>query len=188
MEERKTKTDNTNKINDLKKHASILLVPVFKQMKIDRDPNETAVFHANSGSYLEQFICCGPCRKEEFDDRNKKDLEELRKVIWGSGCINVDESVHFYKTYSNELFDFDIYVVDIIMPVKDKTKRSRVLYAFFHEPRLNDRYVITFGKEVHDKNDRSIRFFQIDEENDAVLKECEDYLKVILDDVKYKRS
>ncbi len=188
MKERKTKTDNINKINDLKRHASILLVPVFKQMKVDRDPDETIVFNANSGSYLEQFICCGPCQKETFDECNKKDLEKVKKANEAAGCINVKESIHFYKTYSSGLFDYDIYVTDIVMPSKDETRYARILYAFFHEPRLNDRYVITFGKMGVDLEDRSIRFFQIDEENDAVLKECEDYLKAILDDVKYKQS
>ena len=186
MKERKSNNGITNITNDLKKHAATLSVPYFKQMKVHQDPDETVVFNANSGSYLEQFVCCGPCQKEAFDECNKKDLEKVKKANEAAGCINVKESVHFYKTYSSGLFDFDIYVTDIVMPSKDETRYARVLYAFFHEPGLNDRYVITFGKMGHGLEDPSIRFFQIDEENDAILKECEDYLKVILDNVKYK--
>ena len=176
---------NRNK-TDIRKHAATLNVPVFKGMKMDRYPDETTIFFAQDECRFVGFAYASPCVKEEVEKRVKDNITLMQCGLKTSGCINADNCVRFLETYSSDEFDFHIYVADLMTQDGNDVRCTRILQAFFHEPRLNDLYMVSFGMGVFHSSDDSIKPFVIDRENDAILRECEESLKIILNGVRYK--
>ena len=115
------------------------------------------------------------------------------------GCENVDNSFIFYKDYNNGVFDFKIYVCDVITQINGEKKIIRQFNAYFVEPKMLDFYQLSLGAGWFDIPTEILKVGEVDLKNDNVTKNLvqgiknfrQKYpeifkMKHVLDNLKYK--
>ena len=99
-----------------------------------------------------------------------------------NNCENVENSFKFYKDYTNGIFNFKIYVYDLII----QGKVLRQFISYFVEPKLQDFYQLTVNVEPFDFLTNQIKIDQIDLNNDSTAKGLDILNTLLLNNLKYK--
>ena len=184
--------ENTNnaaidmaRLMNYRMHAKQLKVPVLNNLKIVNVDNPQTVLLATGGAFVEQLVSDGHIEVDEFDKRIELEIEKTKNFMRNSNYENVDNSFIKYKDYNNGIFDFKMYIQDMIMKVKDEKKVIRTIMAFFVEPKMHDFYQFSLSVGPFPMPTEHLKIGIIDLENDQVTKTIDGAMKNLLDNLKY---
>ena len=180
-------SDVANLIN-IREHSDQLFIPMLDglvQQNID-DPNNILVAVGNG--FIEQLVLDGPMEDDTFVDRVNLVIENTKIFMNENACKNVDNSILFYKNYNNGVFEFKIYIQDLIIPVDDEIKVFRNFLAFFVEPEMNDFYQLSIGSGPFIYPTEQLKLGVIDLKEDQITIALNDLLNILLDNIKYRNN
>lgn len=180
--------DRVNEINmvnmatemNYKLHAEQLDIPVFNFMKREESSFPQVIVIASGNGYMEQFVSDGFIKDGEFESRINLVINNAKKIE------GIQNEFYYYKDYSNGLFDFKLYFQDIIIPINGGNKISRVLNAYFVEPKMHDFYQFSLSVGPFDMPTNLLKPGLIDVENDEITKKLSEMMKNLIDNLKYK--
>ena len=177
--------DMAKKVN-FKLHANQLNIPVINGLQIMDDGDPQTILLAASKRFVEQVTSDGAVDKEPFLQRLESVITNTKKFMTENGCENVDNSFIFYKDYNNGVFDFKVYVCDVITPINGEKKVIRQFNAYFVEPKMMDFYQLSLSTGPFSYPTDQIKLGTIDLENDQITNTLDNMLKTVLDGLKYK--
>lgn len=167
-------------------HAEQLFIPVLNDFQVQDDNNPQTVLLASGHGFIEQLTSDGHIEDAEFDERINLVIAKTKKFMKNNGMENVDNSFIPYKDYNNGVFDFKLYVQDMIIPVQGEKKVIRNFLAFFVEPKMHDFYQLSLGVGPFTIPTEQLKTGVIDLENDQVTISLNNLMKTLLDNLKYK--
>lgn len=170
-----------------------LAVPVLNDFIVVKknltDPSNRIIFVAIKNNTLEQFLGDGILGKNEsFEGHITGVINEIKDQIKDNPLYEGnDEYLVYYKNYENDLFDFKIYIQDILTGTPDKIKFARQMSAFFVEPKGNEFYQICMaaGQYVKSNKFKLLKDIKNYEEDDVIVG-LEKNLKIIMDNITYR--
>ncbi len=169
-------------------HAQGLYMPLLKGFQRLESDDPQILLLAEKDGCIEQITADGYCEDGTFNNRITEVIESTKAFMKESKCENVDNSFRFYKDYTNEIFDYKIYVCDMIVPIKDAKIITRQFIAYFVEPAVKDFYQITIASAPVTMPPEEIILDKIDLENDKVTKKIYDLMINVLDDFDYRKD
>lgn len=162
-----------------KLHSEQLNVPILNDMKVIKIFNPKVILFATNGQYTEHLVSDGPLYSNEtFEQRVNLIIETTKLFMKDNNCENIDNCYKYLSDYSNNVFNFKIYVQDIVVKNNDEQRITRQFNAFFLEPHLNDIYQISLSAGPYNLKKVDI--------NDIVTKNLNNMFYTILDNIKYK--
>jgi len=170
-----------------------LAVPVLNDFIVVKknltDPSNRIIFVAIKNNTLEQFLGDGILGKNEsFEGHITGVINEIKDQVKDNPLYEGnDEYLVYYKNYENDLFDFKIYIQDILTGTPDKIKFARQMSAFFVEPKGNEFYQICMaaGQYVKSNKFKLLKDIKNYEEDDVIVG-LEKNLKIIMDNITYR--
>ena len=123
-----------------KLHAEQLNIPIVNGFQVENDGNPQTILLASGHGFTEQLTSDGFIQDVDFENRINLVITNTKQFMRNNNCENVDNSFIYYKDYSNGVFNFKLYVQDIIIPIQNEKKVIRTLIAYFVEPKMNDNY------------------------------------------------
>lgn len=178
--------------NDLnyKLHASQLDIPLINGFNIvENNEFPNIVFNATyQGSlFTEQLVSDGPMNPNETLDQRinlvvRNTIEGLKQMSQD----NNDKSMFYYQDYSNNIFNYKIYVIDTIIDTTIGKKVSRSLNAFFIEPKFNDFYQLSIASPLMVMPFDKLKLGEVDLETDDLTIKLYEMLKFMMNNLKYK--
>ncbi len=177
--------DLAKKMN-FKLHAEQLDIPVINGLQVMDDGDPQTVLLASSQRFVEQLTSDGSIKKDEFLQRIDSVIENTKKYMAEMGCENVDNSFIFYKDYNNGVFDFKIYVCDVITQINGEKKIIRQFNAYFVEPKMLDFYQLSLSSGPFSYPSDQVKVGVIDLDNDLITSTLNNMMKHVLDNLKYK--
>lgn len=111
-------------------------------------------------------------------EKSKYDYKSHTKQL----SIPILNGFKFYKDYTNGIFNFKIYVCDLII----QGKVLRQFISYFVEPKLQDFYQLTVSVGPFDFPTNQIKIDQIDLNNDSTTKSLDILNTLLLNNLKYK--
>ena len=170
-----------------------LAVPVLNDFIVVKknltDPSNRIIFVAIKNNTLEQFLGDGILGKNEsFEGHITGVINEIKDQVKDNPLYEGnDEYLVYYKNYENDLFDFKIYIQDILTGTPDKIKFARQMSAFFVEPKGNEFYQICMaaGQYVKSNKFKLLKDIKNYEEDDVIVG-LEKDLKIIMDNITYR--
>ena len=177
--------DLARKMN-FKLHAEQLDIPVVNGLQVLEDGDPQTVLLASSQRFVEQLTSDGLVDKDGFLQRIEDVIKSTKDFMTEIGCENVDNSFIFYKDYNNGVFDFKIYVCDIIKPIDGENKIIRQFNAYFVEPKDLDFYQLSLSSGPFSYPSDQIKVGVVDLENDLITNTLNDMMTHVLDNLKYK--
>lgn len=184
MDNKKDIIMNMAKIMNLREHAKQLMIPVLKDFTVIQDDNPQTVFIAEKDGYLEQITTDGFI-EESIEERIDVIINNTMNYMANSGCIDVDKSFKYFKDYTNDIFNYKIYVCDLIVPVDNEIKVVRQFNAYFIEERMHDFYQVSISSSPISYPNTDLNIDKIDIENDIITKELNNKLISVLTHLKY---
>lgn len=169
-----------------KMHAQQLYVPILNDFQIENDNNPQTILLASGHGFIEQLTSDGHINDGEFEQRIDLVITNTKQFMKNNGCENVDNSFIYYKDYNNGIFDFKLYVQDMIIPVQNEKKVIRNFLAFFVEPKMHDFYQLSLGAGPFTMPTEQLKTGTIDLQNDQVTISLDNLMKTLLDNLKYK--
>lgn len=124
----------------------------------------------------------GHIENDDFEKRIDLVINNTKNFMKSNNCENVENSFKFYKDYTNGIFNFKIYVYDLII----QGKVLRQFISYFVEPKLQDFYQLTVNVEPFDFLTNQIKIDQIDLNNDSTAKSLDILNTLLLNNLKYK--
>ena len=135
---------------------------------------------------MEQLTSDGYIKDEEFEERIRLVIHNTKQYMKNNGCENVDNSFIYYKDYNNGIFNFKLYIQDLIINVQNQKKVIRNFIAYFLEPKLHDFYQLTLGAGPFNMPTELLKPGIIDLENDQITISLNNAMNLILNNLKYK--
>ena len=170
-----------------------LAVPVLDDFIVVKknltDPNNRIIFVAIKNNTLEQFLGDGILDKNEsFEGHITGIINEIKEQVKDNPLYEGnDDYLVYYKNYDNGLFDFKVYIQDVLAGTPDKIKFARQMSAFFVEPKGNEFYQICMAAGSYYKSNKFKLLKDIkDYEKDEIVMGLEKALKLIMDNITYK--
>jgi len=170
-----------------------LAVPVLDDFIVVKknltDPSNRIIFVAIKNNTLEQFLGDGILGKNEsFEGHITGVIEEIKDQVKDNPLYEGnDDYLIYYKNYDNGLFDFKVYVQDILAGTPDKIKFARQMSAFFVEPKGNEFYQISMAAGQYYKSNKFKLLKDVkDIEKDEINMGLEKALKIIMDNITYR--
>ena len=124
----------------------------------------------------------GHIENDDFEKRIDLVINNTKNFMKSNNCENVENSFKFYKEYTNGIFNFKIYVCDLII----QGKVLRQFISYFVEPKLQDFYQLTVSVGPFDFPTNQIKIDQIDLNNDSTTKSLDILNTLLLNNLKYK--
>lgn len=174
------------RIMNYRLHAEQLFIPVLNDFQIENDNNPQTVLLASGHGYTEQLVSDGHIEDGEFDKRIDLVIANTKQFMKNNKMENVDNSFIPYKDYNNGVFDFKLYVQDMIISIQGEKKVIRNFLAFFVEPKMHDFYQLSLGAGPFVIPTEQLKTGIIDLENDQVTMSLNHLMKILLDNLKYK--
>ena len=169
-------------------HAQGLYMPLLDGFqKLESDDPQVLLLAEKDGC-IEQVTSDGYCEEGTFDKRIEAVIKSTKDFMKECGCEDIDNSFRFYKDYNNEVFNYKVYVCDMIIPIKGANLITRQFIAYFVEPVMNDFYQITLSSAPVNMPPEEIILGKIDLENDKVTKELNGLMDKILNDFEYHKD
>lgn len=179
--------DLATKLN-FKLHADQLNIPVINGLQVLDDEDPQTILLASSQRFVEQLTSDGAVDKDQFSQRLELVIENTKKYMVEMGCDNVDNSFIYYKDYNNGVFNFKLYVCDVIVPINGEKKVIRQFNAYFVEPKMMDFYQLSMSAGPFSYPTNQIKLGVIDLENDQITITLDNMMKSVLDGLKYKNQ
>lgn len=174
------------RIMNYRLHAEQLSVPVLKDFQVQNDNNPQTILLASGHGFIEQLTSDGHIEDGQFEQRIELVIKNTKDFMRNNNCENVDNSFIYYKDYDNGIFNFKLYVQDMIIPVQNEKKVIRNFLAFFVEPRMHDFYQLSLGAGPFTMPTEQLKTGVIDLESDQVTMSINNLMKTLLDNLKYK--
>ena len=191
-----TITDETIKMATMMNfglHARQLDIPLLKNFKIEEVNEPQIVFAATDGMYTEQLVSDGAMKPNEtFEQRInlvvKNTTEFMSKYSPANNPANSENKLFYYKDYSNDVFNYKIYVLDGIIVVNNTTKVIRQFNAYFIEPKFNDFYQLTISAPALSMPTEVLKLGVVDLDTDEITQSLNNLLTLAMDNLKYKNE
>lgn len=167
-------------------HAEQLFIPVLNGFTVENDNNPQTILVASGHGFTEQVTSDGHLESGEFEQRIDLVINSTKQFMKNSGCENADNSFIYYKDYNNGVFNFKIYVCDMIIPVNGERKVIRQFIAYFEEPNMQDFYQLSLSAGPFTLPTEMLKTGIIDTTNDQVTMSLNNVLKTLMDNLKYK--
>ena len=175
------------KMMNYKLHAEQLFVPVIEEFKLFKNNNPEVILEARSDNLLERLVSDGYIKDGDFENRIDLANDKMKKYLAENGCENIENCLKYYKDYFNGIFNFKIYVCDIIFG--NNTKRIlRQFIAYFVEPKMHDFYQLILSTAPFIMPTDKLIPGVIDLENDKTTNNLDYLLKFLMDNLKYKNK
>lgn len=169
-----------------KLHAEKLRVPVINGLQVKDAGNPQTILLASGNSFTEQLVSDGYIQDGDFEKRIELVISNTKQFMRQNNCENVDISFIYYKDYSNGIFNYKLYFQDIIMPVNGEKKATRLLTAYFVEPKMHDFYQLSLSAGPFTMPTEYLKVGVIDLQNDEMTALLDNMMKMILDNLKYR--
>lgn len=174
-------------------HARQLDIPLLKNFKIEEVNEPQIVFVATDGMYTEQLVSDGSMKPNEtFEQRInlvvKNTTEFMSKYSPANNPANSENKLFYYKDYSNGVFNYKIYVLDVIIEVNNTTKVIRQFNAYFIEPKFNDFYQLTISAPALSMPTEVLKLGVVDLDTDEITQCLNNLLTLAMDNLKYKNE
>lgn len=167
-------------------HAEQLFVPILNDFQVENDNNPQTILLASGHGFIEQLTSDGHIDDGQFEQRIDLVIKNTKEFMKNNNCENVDNSFIFYKDYNNGVFDFKLYIQDMIIPVQNAKKVIRNFIAYFVEPKMHDFYQFSLGAGPFTMPTGQLKTGIIDLQNDQVTISLDNLMKTLLDNLKYK--
>lgn len=187
--------NNDNQINSMadaarmmnyKLHAEQLNIPLVNGFQVGNNDNPQTILLASGNGFIEQLTSDGFIQDGDFENRINLVIDNTKQFLKKNSCENVDNSFIYYKDYSNGVFNFKLYVQDIIISVQNEKKVIRTLNAYFVEPKMHDFYQMSLSVGPFTMPTEQLKIGTIDLQNDQITISLDNLMKNILDNLKYK--
>ena len=166
-------------------HAEQLSIPVLNNFQVYEENNPQVVFSAMAGPYIEQVVSDGYIADGEFEERIDLVINNTTEYLKNN---NIDTKFMYLKDYNNGVFDFKVYVQDMIVPTPKGDEAYRLFNAYFVEPRMHDFYQMSVSIGGIAMPVEILKLGTIDLENDELTKILNTMMNILLDNLKYKGS
>ena len=177
------------KLNSIS-NAERLSIPVLDGFDITREeqPYSNVVFLAQKDNMIEQFIVDGSLEDEEtITQRIEKVVEAIRDKTDKNPLYEKENYIYNYRTYKNDLFDFYIYVQDIIIGTKKNKQFIRQLNAYFIEPEEKEFCQVSVASGPYIPSDDNPLISEIKElSSNRIINNIDSALNIILDNISYR--
>lgn len=180
--------DKMTRMMNYRQHAEQLSIPILEGFQMQETDNLPTVLFAQNNNYIEQIVSDGHLEGDSFDDRINSVIEKTKNLMKVNGCENTDNSFYYYKDYSNGVFNFKLYMCDIIRSKGNEKIILKQLNAFFVEPNMNDFYQISIMGGPFNYPSNETKIGVIDLENDNVVKIIDSYMNAVMNQLKYKKG
>ena len=181
----KNSTIEMIKLANYKLHAKQLDVPVVNDFTVMESDNPQIILLASSNGITEQLSSDGYVKDEDFLDRIDLVIKNTKLFMTENNCVDVDKSFIFYKDYSNGVFNYKIYVQDMIVLDNGVKKLIRSMIAYFVEPKMHDFYQMTLSIGPFTLPTGELKVGVIDLKNDKVTVALDNLMINLLDNLKY---
>lgn len=175
------------RMTNYRKHAEQLFVPILKDFQVKNDNNPQTILLASGDGFMEQLTSDGYIDDGQFEQRIDLVIKNTQEFMKKNNCENIDNSFIYYKDYNNGVFDFKIYIQDMIMPVQNEKKVIRTFIAYFVEPKMHDFYQFSLGTGPFTIPTEQLKTGVIDLQNDQVTILLDNLMKTLLDNLKYRK-
>lgn len=176
------------KIANYRLHAKQLDVPLvdgFSAMDVD---NPQIVLFASCNGITEQLTSDGYVEDGDFDNRVELVIANTKLFMTENKFEDVDKSFIYYKDYTNGVFNYKLYIQDMIIPDNGERNVIRSLIAYFVEPKMHDFYQMTLSIGPFVMPTEELKVGVIDLENDQVTMALDGLMMNILNNLKYKKE
>lgn len=177
---------NMARMMNYQMHAEQLFIPVLSDFEVKNDNNPQTIVLASGHGFTEQLVSDGHIEDGEFEKRIELVINNTKDFMRNNGLENVDNSFLYYKDYNNGVFDFKLYIQDLIIPVQNEKKVIRQFNAYFVEPRMHDFYQLSLSAGPFTMPTETLKVGVIDLENDQITKSLDNLTKTLMDNLKYK--
>ena len=171
-----------------KLHAEQLNIPIVNGFQVRNDGNPQTILLATGPGFTEQLTSDGFIQDGDFENRINLVITNTKQFMKNNNCENVDNSFIYYKDYNNSVFNFKLYVQDMIIPIQNEKKVIRTLIAYFVEPKMHDFYQMSLSVGPFTMPTEQLKIGTIDLQNDQVTSSLDYLMKNILDNLKYKNN
>ena len=184
MQEKSNMEELTRMLN-YKMHAGILFIPLLNGLEVKESEFPQSILLAQGNGIIEQIVSDGHIEENEFENRIQIAIDSAKEYMKENNCEKVDESISFYKDYSNGIFKYKVYIQDVIKEIEGQKCITRMLNAFFIEPKMKDMYQVTISAGAFTMPETEIQLGKLDLENDEVAKTINNLLHIVLDNLRY---
>ncbi len=175
---------------NFKLHAEQLDIPVINGFTIEKEntiPNIVFTATYQGSLFIEQLVSDGPMKQNEtFEQRINLVVKNAVEAIKQFSSDNNENSMFYYQDYTNNTFNYKVYVVDTIYDTKLGKKVSRSLNAFFLEPKFNDFYQFSISSPLMVMPINKLKLGVVDLETDDLTIKLYEMLKFMMNNLKYK--
>ena len=177
--------DATRMMN-YKLHAEQLNIPIVNGLQVKSDGNPQTILLAYGHGFTEQLTSDGFIQDGDFENRINLVITNTKQFMRNNNCENVENSFIYYKDYSNGVFNFKLYVQDMIIPIQNEKKAIRTFIAYFVEPEMHDFYQMSLSVGPFTMPTEQLKIGTIDLQDDQITISLNNLMKDILDNLKYK--
>ena len=150
---------------------------------IEQQDSSNSIFVAIKNNTIIQFLIDGLLNTESFSEHLEKVITSINVTINENNLYTKDSNyLKFLKTYHNQLFNFEIYVQDIMA---NSNNFIRQLNAYFVEPKSQQFCQISVASGQYKVQERSLINNITNLENDDITKELLKLLINFIDEIKY---
>jgi len=179
---------NMARMANYRLHAEQLFIPILNDFEVINDNNPQTILLATGNGFTEQLVSDGYIEDCDFEQRIDLVIKNTKEFMKQSGCENVENSFIFYKDYNNNVFNFKIYIQDLIIPMENTKKVIRQFNSYFIEPKMHDFYQFSLGVGPFDMPTEQLKIGVIDLQNDTITQTLDNLTKLLLDNLKYKNQ
>ncbi len=174
------------RIMNYRMHAEQLFIPILNDFQIQNDNNPQTILLASGRGFMEQLTSDGYIEDGQFEKRIDLVINNTKQFMKNNGCEDVDNSFIYYKDYNNGIFNFKLYVQDMIINVQNQKKVIRNFIAYFVEPKMHDFYQLSLGAGPFTMPTEQLKIGIIDLKQDQITISLDNLMQTILDNLKYK--
>ena len=176
------------KMNSIE-HVSKLFIPIpdgFEVVKEDLK-SDNLIFVAQKDNIVEQLLTDGELEEDEkFEDRIEKLIQETANSIKDNPLYNDERFMTYYRTYANDIIEFNIYIQDILAGTKENKILIRQLNAYFLEPMGREVCQLSLASGPYDANNTKLINAITNYSEDKIISNLDDLLDQILEQLVYE--
>jgi len=149
------------------------------------DPN--LIFVAQKDNYIEQLLTDGRVEEnEDIEQRIEKVISETANSIKDNPLYDDNRFMTYYRTYFNDVIEFNIYIQDILAGSSKDKVFIRQLNAYFLEPIGREFCQLSVASGPYDVKDNKLINSITDYSEDLIIKDLDNLLNSILENLVYK--
>lgn len=170
-------------------HAEQFSIPMLQNFKIEETQDPQIVFNATDGMFIQQLVSDGTMRTNEtLEQRIDLVVKNTINFMKKYSQLNNDNSLFYYKDYSNGIFNYKVYVQDFIIEVDNVKKIIRQMNAYFIEPNFRDFYQLTISSPALQMPTEILKLGVVDLINDQITRSIDNILNQVMSNMSYKKT